>query len=156
MKSIIICLIFIAVQPLSAQSFSELIKKYEKECSKLVPDTIDQEGTVTYDLVPVLDAKGKILHYALGKPDTVWNAPNCLEYKNSANVSYGLRWNSNGYWSDGITNLSLTTYATAGPIQGSEHTEKTRVKVTRQYICEVKQREVEPFSEHFWNWIKKQ
>lgn len=140
MKNIIIFSISISISittsAISAQSLPELIKQYEKECSAIVPDTIEQTGKITYDLVPVKNANGVILHYALGTPDTVWNAPNCPEYKE--------------YHSGFIFYNSLNN------ARASEKANKTEVSITRKYICEVKLREVEPFSEDFWNWLRKQ
>ena len=153
MKNVILFLALTATQCAVAQSLPDLIRKYEKECSQIVPDTIKQYGNVTYDLVPVKDAKGEILHYALGTPDTVWQEPSCPEYKDGYTLL--IRSGSIRYIPDSTT-LFGSSPSLNGPISGSEKPQKTVVPITRSYICQVKLREVEPFSEHFWDWLKKQ
>ena len=41
-----------------------------------------------------------------------------------------------------------------GEIKGTEKAEEKTRSVTRDYVCECKRREVEPFSEDFWRFIK--
>ena len=149
MKSVTFLLIFLPCCCF-AQSFPELIALYEKECSQITNDTVDQSGTVSYEVVPVIDPNGKILHYALGKADTVWQEPECPTFKYPKPSDY-LSISSDGYW--GASRLSLT--GSNYPIYSSEKLDKTRVEITRKYVCQVKMREVEPFSEHFWQWLKK-
>ena len=134
---------------LTGQSFPELIALYEKECAQLVNDTITQYGTISYDIVPVID-KGKIVHYALGKADTVWQEPTCKEFKYPERPTASLI--SGGGWIS-LTGTNSLAY-TSGPITGTEKSKKTEVEISRKYVCKIKLREVEPFSEHFWKWIK--
>lgn len=146
---IIITLLFTQIG--YSQSLTDLIKQYEKECSQIVNDTIEQDGTVDYSLIPVYDQNKNIVHYALGKPDTTWSKPDCNTYKYGYNyVYYGVDTVSS-YFGNSII-INTTNY----PIYKSEKQEKTKVKITRQYVCQVKERKVEPFSDHFWNWVKKQ
>ena len=135
----------------AGQSFPELIALYEKECAEIVNDTVTQYGTVSYEIVSVLDNAGKIIHYALGKADTVWQKADCPDFKFPDRRGFTI--SSNGlYWS-GSAGVTLTS---SGPITGTTKQEKTTVEIERKYVCEVKLREVQPFSEDFWNWIKKQ
>ena len=124
------------------QDFKKLIKEYEKYCDEKVADTIMQHGTITETLKDVGNGYYQI------KLDTTWNKANCPEFKTPKNYS--------GYTIlDGNITLTRTTSLyTTGAIVGTEEAEKKTRSVTRQYICECKRREVEPFSEHFWNWIK--
>lgn len=130
------------------QSLPDLILAYEKECEKLVKDTIEQNGVVSYELIPV-KAGEVISHYVYGNADTVWNEPNCPEYKYS---EFGYTALSNGIT---LGYGSNTAFIGGNPILSSTKQQKQLVRITRQYVCEVKLREPEPFSEDFWNWLKK-
>lgn len=130
------------------QSLQDLVLLYEKECSQIVNDTIEQVGTINYALVPVVGQDGNILHYALGSPDTTWQEPSCPVFKfpkKSNFYSIGSGWNNS---------ITLTTTTDSYPIYSTEKQDKTRVKITRKYVCQVKLREIEPFGENFWEWVK--
>lgn len=128
------------------QSFPELIAQYEKDCSQIVNDTIEQTGTISYEIIPVYDQVGKLAHYAYGKADTVWDEPECGVFKF---LNYSTWLKGVVLWNQGIT-LTDNSY----PIYSTERQATTKVRITRKYVCQVKQREVEPFSEHFWEWLK--
>lgn len=157
-KLIILFTVLLPVIALSQKSFQELVNEYEKECSEIVSDTILQSGYIEYELVPVIDVNGKISHYALGNPDTTWVKCDCPEYKDgndrvyiTGSGAYGI----SSSWSTDLINDHLTLEYDSH-IPGTTKQEKQRVNITRDYVCEVKKRRVKPFSNHFWNWIKKQ
>lgn len=137
----------------AAQSFQELILEYEKDCNRLVLDTIDQDGIISYENIPVINESGNTINYVLSNPDTVWQEPDCYEYKNSA--TYYLTSSSLGIYdlvSDGYAiNLPGSDIAWSSFV---ENIPIHKDYITRQYVCKVKKREVVPFSEHFWEWIK--
>jgi hypothetical protein len=138
-----------------SQSFPQLVALYEKECAELVNDTIDQHGEIRYELVPVID-QGKILHYALGKPDTIWETPDCPKFKVAAHNGLSFVGARSGiYFGDNISYSTTLGFTPASyPITNTQKAEKTVVKISRKYVCQVKRREVEPFSDHFWDWLK--
>ena len=123
------------------QDFKKLIKEYEKYCAEKVTDTILQHGTITETLKDVGNGYYQI------KLDTTWTKPSCPEFKTPKNYNLGYV-----LYDDNMITLTGTT--AFGGIYGTEEAEKKTRSVTRQYICECKRREVEPFSDHFWNWIK--
>lgn len=126
------------------QSLQDLIMLYEKECSQIVNDTIEQLGTINYDLVPVVGQDGAILHYALGSPDTIWQEPICPFFK----------FPKNSNWVN-ISSVSKNRFALGyHPAYSSEKQDEKTVAITRKYVCQVKLREVEPFGDHFWKWVK--
>jgi hypothetical protein len=126
-----------------SQSFPQLVALYEKECAELVNDTINQYGEIRYELVPVIDQSGKILHYALGKPDTIWETPDCPKFKVA--VNNGISFGRGIYFGDNISYSSTMLINSADyPIANTQKAEKTVVKITRKYVCQVKRREVEP------------
>jgi len=141
------------------KDFKVIIEAYEKDCSEIVFDTIEQNGYIEYELIPVVTESGTVSHYALGNPDTTWNKVDCPEYKEGDNQE--LVWSSitSGYYigsdMEDLSSASLTLEH-LGPVDRSTKQEKQRISITRQYVCEVKKRQVLPFSHHFWNWIKKQ
>lgn len=141
-----ILILFLVPQLIMAQSFQELIKAYEIECSETVKDTIKQNGTVTYKHLPVRNESGDIVHFVLGKPDTTWAKPKCHAYKRYASHNWQIGTLS--------ANPSLTFTTNDGYILGTVKEEPYKSHITRKYVCNVKKREVKPFSNHFWNWIK--
>ena len=144
MKKIATLLIAILISQTSfSQSFKDLIKKYEKDCNTIVKDTIKQYGTITETLVKV-----KTSNYFQVKLDTVWNKPNCAEYKESQNIQFN---NGSVIWNN---SFSSTTGLNVGYIIGAEKAENKTRAISRDYICNIKKRKIQPFSEHFWNWIK--
>lgn len=124
------------------QDFEKLIKEYEKYCDEKVTDTIMQHGTITETLKDVGNGYYQI------KLDTTWSKPNCPEFK-TPNYNSTI---SSGVFTDDIY-YTVNTLSLGG-ITGTEQAEKKTRGVTRDYICECKRREVQPFSKHFWNWIK--
>lgn len=140
MKYIII--FFLLPQFLMAQDFAKLVKEYQAECDEIVLDTIKVRGTIKYELLPVYD-QGELVHYAFGRPDTVWAKPECQEYKH-----YPMFYLASApvlNQSDGFFSLSKATIAIAA--NGHE------VAIEKDHVCQVKRRKVEPFSTHFWEWI---
>lgn len=138
MKHILILLILLPITA-SAQSLPELIREYEKYCAEMVQDTIEVQGTIHYELVPVMDG-GKIDYYTYGQADTTWSKPECPEFKEFS-------------WARGAVLRfepdDMVLYD--GRLVQSEIRQK---RITRKHICLVKRREVAPFSEHFWEWVK--
>ena len=145
MKNIIFFLLFSTAS--FCQSFQDLVLLYEKECNQIVNDTIEQMGVVKYELVPVIQ-DGNTVHYVLGNPDTVWQEPYCPEFKFPKNSNWGSI--SLGHHQSFTLNTSTDSY----PIYFSEKQDKTRVVITRKYVCQVKLREIEPFGDDFWDWLK--
>jgi hypothetical protein len=78
--------------------------------------------------------------------DTVWNDVDCPEFKDYA-MSFGT---IQAYY----TVNDVLTSSTLGAIQGTERAKDKERAINRDYVCECKRREVSPFSEHFWKWIK--
>lgn len=128
----------------SAQSLPELIEKYEQYCNETVKDTIIQTGTITEKMVKVPGTN----YYAV-QLDTIWNSPSCPEFKQVRGYA---PWISQG--SVTYTTLDVGVVHTTGAIRGTEWSKENTRPIQRDYVCEVKRREIEPFSEHFWNWIK--
>lgn len=149
MKKIIVFLLVIYSGSLMSQSFPELIEQYKKECNEIVQDTIIQTGIVTCDLLPVKAANGKILHYVIAAADTIWNTPECSQYKEYGHFRF-----SKGIWNVGISltdnsdELLLSHYI-------NPKTPKISLSISRKHICNVKRREVELFGDHFWEWMRK-
>lgn len=143
-------LLFLAPTLLSGQSFKQLVQDYEKHCDRLVADTVTQTGTVSYETIPVKNKEGVILHYNLGNADTTWNKVDCPEYKHTRGLYFTA---SNDIWSSSII-LENTNVVYTGAIQGTAKQSKTQVDITQKYVCKVKFREIEPFSDDFWEWIK--
>lgn len=123
--------------PGAAQKFADLIREYEKYCAEMVQDTIEQDGTITYELVPVMNNE-RIEYYHYGKADTTWSKLECPEFKDSDVRLHGtiLR------WADRVIQLPSPEF-------------KPQKNITRKHVCLVKRREVAPFSEDFWEWVKK-
>ncbi len=136
-------LLLLALLPIitTAQSFKDLIKKYESHCNETVLDTIRQHGTVTETFEQINGT-----YYWAVKLDTVWEAPDCPEYKTPV-----IHFLTSAQIHLDVSSASLTY---TGAIYGSEKGDKKQRSISRDYVCECKRREVEPFSEHFWNWIK--
>jgi len=151
MKNTILCLILIATQSAMAQSLPDLIRKYEKECSALVPDTVQQRGKIAYDLVPVKNEHGAVMTYVTGASDTTWEKPTCPEYKFEVG---NMRFLSTGY--QNIRYFSTEFDYGVQPTIDSSGKRQIVGTVTRPHACLVRLREVQPWSEHFWNWLKKQ
>lgn len=133
------------------QSFKDLVKQYEKECSQEVIDTIKQYGAIEYGKhIPVNNESGKTLYYTLNPIDTVWESVDCPKFKYKSSSNYDLI-SSGSYWQSGQGSFLITdseeviVYSLQSTYQH---------QITRDYICKCKLREVEPFSEHFWNWLK--
>lgn len=141
--TILILLVSISVQ---SQDLKKWIAKYEKYCNQKVEDTIKQYGEVTYKHIPVKDNQGKILHYVISVKDTVWNAPNCPEFKEEVKTNYGFTFTSDYY----VNNASLTPGVISNPIETTKP-----ITVSRKYKCLVKRKKVVPFSADFWEYIKK-
>ena len=172
MKRILILLMFLECFTAQGQSFAELIHEYEKECAQLVPDTTNQLGVLTHNLVPVKDNAGKVIHYVEGSVDTVWNTPYCMSYKNKSErvlyIEHGLiSLDTSWIYTQSGSGTTIGRYSDF-PSVVEVHTQDGR-KITisldkgkmfyksfieRPHVCMIPLREVEPFSEHFWNWIK--
>ena len=154
MKNVILLLLLAYCPILKGQTFVDLVKEYEEYCQELVFDTITQDGYIEYKLIPV-KKKRKTIHYVYGDADTTWLKPDCPEYK--------ISWTSRlltGNYIISLSNYNLSnlvydsTKVRSHPIISTEKVKHTTIDISRQYVCKCKRRQVEPFSEHFWNWIK--
>jgi len=118
---------FTVITPSAKPIFKELLLEYEAYCSEIVLDTVTEYG--------------KLMPYKQGLPDTAWIGYKCGEYKHGSPIvlTTGLR---SGGWHvvDGMGNVL------------EDHPDPVYVKTI--HICSVKRARVEPWSEHFWNWIK--
>lgn len=147
-----------------SQSLPFLIEKYEEYCNELVPDTVKQGGTITYDLVPVRDSKGRVIRYAADNPDTTWQTPECSGYKYYPISGTVSEWNKPKYfilddqiyYGPTIPFGTIDSVYVGGPnvTEFKRQPKKTTVNITRDYICMVKRKPVEPWSQDFWDWIK--
>jgi hypothetical protein len=142
-------IILIMIVSLSSygQDFKTLIEEYESYANEMVTDTIIQHGAITETLEKI---KGST-YYQI-KLDTVWKTPSCPEFKTSYNmIFYGGSTSSN-------YSLNNTGYITLDnverPLYNTAYSVNVTRPVSREYICECKRREVAPFSNHFWKWIK--
>jgi len=151
-KLILFLLFFVNISLACSQNFIDLLNEYEDYCEEIVTDTLIQEGTIFWENVPVLNNDGKIIHYSIGNPSTIWSEVNCPDYKhdrldNFVNfISVGNNY-SNNIW---IATDTLTEWVLPNSIKTSSY----ETEITRKYICECKRRQVQPWSEDFWNWIK--
>ena len=59
------------------------MKMYENECNQMVEDTVEQQGYVNCDFIPVVDENNKIVNYKQSVRDTTWKAAECKDYKYS-------------------------------------------------------------------------
>ena len=117
---------YTSITPSAKPIFKEILLEYEAYCNELVLDTITEYG--------------KLMPYKQGLPDTAWIGYKCGEYKHSdRSVLFGTL---AGGWQvvDGMGNVL------------EDHPDPVYVKTI--HICSVKRAMVEPWSEHFWNWIK--
>ncbi|MGB0880941.1 MAG: hypothetical protein ACPGTO_10280 [Polaribacter sp.] len=138
MKKLLLILILIPTL-FFGQSLKELIKEYEDYCNEIVTDTIYQNGIITETLKEVEGGLYQI------KLDTVWESPNCPEYKDGLiSLSY---YNIGG-------SIDLKYQYPEGVIVDSETSKDRTRPVERKYACKCRRRMITPFSEHFWNWIK--
>lgn len=144
MKKTILILMLVPQLCLS-QSFNELITQYEKECNEIIKDTISQQGIVNYEYIPEKNSKGIIDRYVIQIKDTTWEKPDCPKYK--FNEYSGLTFSSG-------TSISLKSSELQSIYYPVYIQETMKIYVSRDYICECKKREIVPFSENFWNWIK--
>jgi len=115
------------ITPSAKPIFKELLLEYEAYCNELVPDTITEYGEVN----PI---RG-------GKLDTIWKGYKCREFKHGNRLSFPDCFSGGWQIVDGMGNVLQESQ---GPVY-----------VGRLHICAVKRREVEPWGEHFWNWLKK-
>lgn len=145
------------------QSLPLLIEKYEEYCNELVPDTVEQRGTVTYDLVPVKDSKGKVIRYDAANPDTTWQTPECHGYKYYPISGTVSEWNKikffnlddQLYYGPTIPFGTIDSVYIGGHVTEFERKpKKTTVDITRDHICMIKRKPVEPWSQDFWDWIR--
>ena len=115
------------ITPSTKPIFKEILLEYEAYCNELVLDTITEYG--------------KLMPYKQGLPDTAWIGYKCGEYKRGSPIvlTTGLR---SGGWQvvDGMGNVL------------EDHPDPVYVKTI--HICSVKRARIEPWSEHFWNWLK--
>lgn len=147
---ILLCLIWAYPEAQAQSDLASLISEYEKHCAQKVPDTITQYGTITYKMVPVKDGAGKIVHYAMGEPDTTWTKPDCGKYKHGIRNGFlSYRWTDSDY----LTVIN-TSDISSMPLINSAKSDGYQEQVTRKYVCMVELREVTPWSEDFWSWVK--
>ncbi|MFT6125907.1 MAG: hypothetical protein ACJAVA_000349 [Flavobacteriaceae bacterium] len=141
-----IILILIVNLSIYGQDFKTLVKQYEKECNTFVNDTINQFGEVNFKHIPVKDKKGKILHYVISAKDTVWRKPLCNDFKYEMQTYSGDIVFSGQMFDSSTIALSNVNFGTTQI--------PSQIMVRRKHVCRIKKRKVEPFSTHFWEWIK--
>jgi len=119
---------FTVITPSAKPIFKELLLEYEAYCNEIVLDTITEYG--------------KLMPYKQGLPDTAWIGYKCGEYKHGSPIVMTIGSLRFGGWRvvDGMGNVL------------EDHPDPVYVKTI--HICSVKRARVEPWSEHFWNWIK--
>jgi len=117
---------FTVITPSAKPIFKELLLEYEAYCNEIVLDTVTEWGEVK----PI---RG-------GKLDTIWEGYKCLNFKHGNRLSFPGCYAGGWQIVDGMGNVLEES---SGPVY-----------VGRLHICSVKRREVEPWSEDFWNWIK--
>lgn len=140
----ILIFLCIASSVLPAQSLPELIQEYENHCNEIVLDTIAIYGYSNLLYVPDTERSGNVTRMREGTvTDTVWMNAVCPVYRYSA--SDDAMHAFNGAWKYPETDRTIRINPYNGqPIKKVEGTK----------ICEVKRREIQPFSNHFWNWLK--
>jgi len=118
---------FTVITPSAKPFFKELLLEYEAYCSEIVLDTVTEYG--------------RVIPRTQGHTDTAWIGYKCREFKSGGEIVMTLGLHPGGWQIvDGMGNV-LEDHP--GPVH-----------VERLHICAVKRREVEPWSEDFWNWIK--
>ena len=117
---------YTSITPSAKPIFKELLLEYEAYCNELVPDTITEFGEVN----PI---RG-------GKLDTIWKGYKCREFKHGNRLSFQDCFSGGWQIVDCMGNVLEESQ---GPVY-----------VGRLHICAVKRRELEPWGEHFWNWLK--
>ncbi|MEX0314730.1 MAG: hypothetical protein AB3N18_11175 [Allomuricauda sp.] len=149
MKKTLLILILLPIVSFG-QDLKQYIQDYEKYCNQIVLDTIEQQGHVTESFKLIDREKG----YWGVKLDTTWYEPECPEFK-TTRVIY---WTSPTIQWHGVTTDTelIGDFVSSGGISGSERGNKKQRPISRDYVCECKRREVQPFSEHFWEWVKDQ
>lgn len=157
MRILLIIISLMAFTNVSSQSLAELMEKYQAECDRTVTITVKQIGTVHYEYLPVKDNKNKVLHYVISVKDTVWTEPMCPEYKYP--IIQGWTGSGNITFADETYGAELysldagkVTFSHNGTIVG----ETIKSEVTKDYDCYCKERQVDKFSDHFWDWVVKQ
>lgn len=130
-------ILLVALGTVYSQPLPDLIAEYKRHCNETVLDTVEQTGYVytNEDL----------------RLDTVWLYTECPTYKfrdlgiftlvDDALIS-GSTW-----YVDTMQGPSLSIY------RGRSFSEDLET-VTRPMICEVKRRELRPWSAHFWQWVE--
>lgn len=111
-------------------TLQDYIKAYEADCYTQVLDTVKRCGTVQYEYIPAYE-NGVLLHYKAVPVDTIWELPKTEMYKyDDGNYSIISSWSIN-----------------------TKQTEEKQVCV--DYIYTTLKRKVYPFSDDFWNFVKK-
>lgn len=137
-----------------AQSdIKEMIIAYEDYCNEIVQDTVKQYGLIEKSFVKI-EGSGT---YQI-KMDTTWNQVPCPDYKYNS-LSFGCwdisdasiisDFSSDFYYSDNAAYTHQLNF-----VKGSEKSDKELIKVSRDYICDCKRRNIIPFSDDFWDWVK--
>lgn len=140
------------------QSLRDLIVSYEAACNEIVLDTFIQRGFEVYAVVPgeyASNANGLIVLQQNHLADTAWQTFTCPEYAMDNRRFYmgqfapDLSAVHQGYLP---SRHEITSFSKAVSVPDS-----VRVCcIEREVVCEVKRREIKPFSSDFWNFIKNQ
>lgn len=145
MKRIIITgLVFIANLCIAQDSeYLKLWNKYYDECSKIVSDTLIENGTVNYYVNP---DEGEVKLIPI---DTTWKIEMCREYKEE-----NFEWqdiNNEGILVPNMPNEVPNEVPKEFYMEDSNH-EIFSKTIRREKICTLKLRK--PTQEGFWNWLK--
>ncbi len=147
----ILCL-FVFAKSGTSQSLPELIKLYEDYCNETILDTIDQNGMVYERIGPVFQKDSVVGFAGIGVFDTIWKDIYCPSYKEE---KYSYIYHDTSI----IINLDdLVGYRyDQTPVYRPrlQPVDKIFIKeVKKKYVCTVRRREIVPFDENFWQWIK--
>lgn len=116
----------------------DLIRKYERYCNEIVKDTVIQLGVIKERFEAIGNGFYRV------RLDTTWTEVDCPEYKHKELLR--------------ITKLPPSnemTWPEYHVVGGEDWVARENMReVARDYICECKRREIVPFSDHFWEWVK--
>lgn len=140
------------------QTIQDIMVAYDDHCNELVMDTIEQTGVITYDLIPIKNKDGGIDHFVYSNPDTSWHKPECPEYKHqewyavSSSGSFNLADGTHYFlMNDGYIDSIVIDNRPSKVFDATKH----KVKIKREYYCQVKRREIVYGSDYFWEYARK-
>ena len=121
-------------------TLQDYIKAYEDDCNTEVLDTVKRCGIIKYDYLPAYE-NGVLLHYKAFPIDTIWKTPDTKKFKYGTYdiISYG-----------NITSITTPSISTHYDV----YITNQEPEVCVDYIYTTFKREVYPFSEDFWNFVK--